>query len=1169
MRGVGFVKKSIYMRTISFVIICVLFLLSFLIPGQNTVSAATVVLPPEEPGCLYVTPNGDGNMDGTSWANALSGNQAGALQAAWDTLASDKTLYIGSGTYYVPQTLNITSGGTTHNLTKKLVGVDTGAGLPVFEGSWTPGVLEERSFIHVSSGISYWWIKDIKIKKYSTGIYTEGRNNGYRIYNVDISEMKDGLCLLGGASETDTSTGSNDITIKDCDFTNYSMTGMRMKGGNYFVRVAYCTADAGGKAFWQNGNIPVGFQIGDAGQAETIWDRGIVFTNCTSKNNYHDNGDQGYWDGDGFAAERQAYDISYIQCNAFDNTDGGWDDKSRNPTLVDCVSMRNKKNFSFTSSGTAVLTRCLGAYSKLHGGIGSSVGVWAGGYDGQSNTPSGNVEVYHSTFHNNLDYQVQVDGGFLRIFDSILSTTDTNGELSKVGLSDSSFYGIFNTAEFIAGMQGRDPLYVNGTNLDWDGQGKDFNNQLYGTTKGYYYIGTAEEPVTIDAVKTGSTYHAAPNSGDRYVTPQGAGRMDGTDWDNAMCGDKIGGLQAAWDEMSSSGTLYVGSGTYTMVQSLILSTGGESIAKPKRVVGIDTGAGLPEFVGPWTIETQYNNPAPPQTNFIDLPDNGVNNVWIEGLRIRNYYHPIFVYEQHKGIRIYNIEASNVRAGINIEGTGKDVPTTIGASDILIKDCILTKYKHRGIRFRYGISNARIINVSADAGGQAQWFQGNFPMSFSIGDKSNYAKDTGFVFIDCVGRDNYHQDADNKYWNSDSWSCEGEASDTVYYRCKAFDNTDGGWDDKSQNPTYIDCVSTRNKRGFRMWNDHTAFYLRTISAFNFKRGGSGGDLAIWMNGTGTTSLEAYNSTFMHSGEVVSHENSPYSGTLRLFDCIVATTSSSSNLYNNPQSVRTFNTAEYKQGVSGVDPQFVNPDSQWNGEGKNMDSLLYGKTKGYYYIGSSITQTIKTSLEPLFVNIAGSKRIKVPQRDNETKKVTFTANVLDQFGKPITGQIINWTVYGAPVGVSIDQNGILSIPGDAVPDSTFKVIAKGGTGSEVFGNITITLQPRINMTLGTPVFKNLKGESVSNLQPFEGVQTAINITNTEDIDLEAELIIALYDKNGNLVNLGSTKGQIDAGQSKELNVAIGLPAIIDGHYIEVFVVDSFENMLPLSDRARFLN
>ena len=353
----------------------------------------------------------------------------------------------------------------------------------------------------------------------------------------------------------------------------------------------------------------------------------------------------------------------------------------------------------------------------------------------------------------------------------------------------------------------------------------------------------------------------------------------------------------------------------------------------------------------------------------------------------------------------------------------------------------------------------------------------------------------------------------------------------------------------------------------MWNDHTAFYLRTISAFNFKRGGIGGDHAIWMNGKEPVSLEAYNSTFIHSGGVVvSHEDTPYAATLRLFDCIVVSDNSNGIFYNKPESVKNFNTAEYKQSASGVDPQFTNSDSQWNGEGKNMDSLLYGKTKGYYFVGSSITQTINSAPVPLYLNILGEKKIKLPQLQSESKSYSYAVRLLDQYGNSITGSTITWSIVGAPSGVSIDNNGTLTIPGMAAPNSSFTITAKGMSDVEVFGSSTITLTPKINMTFGIPVLTNLNDEVVTSLQPSGSVRAAVSITNTEDIAMEAELVIALYDKNGVLVNLGSARGQVNVGESREFTAAIGLPTIIDGHYIEMFVVDSFENMLPLSGRIK---
>jgi hypothetical protein len=46
----------------------------------------------------YLTPEGGGSRDGSSWENAAPGTRE-SFQAAWDALAPGDTLHVGGGAY--------------------------------------------------------------------------------------------------------------------------------------------------------------------------------------------------------------------------------------------------------------------------------------------------------------------------------------------------------------------------------------------------------------------------------------------------------------------------------------------------------------------------------------------------------------------------------------------------------------------------------------------------------------------------------------------------------------------------------------------------------------------------------------------------------------------------------------------------------------------------------------------------------------------------------------------------------------------------------------------------------------------------------------------------------------------------------------------------------------
>jgi hypothetical protein len=460
--------------------------------GELTLSAATVGMPPIPPAepqhtDRYVTPAGAGLKDGTSWANAFQGDLEGGLQTAWEATGRTNTLFVGSGIYTVPQTLNLTGGGQDLLHMKKLAGVDTGAGKPVFQGDYTLANQLQRSFINVPLGVSYWQIDNIIIRNYFYGIYVNGQHEGIRVFDVDVHDMSDGIYFWGRATRSNPAVGTHDILVKGGQYTNYTKSAVRFRNGNYMAAVISVNADAGGQANWAPGNFPMGIRIGNSpAESDYIFEHDIVFQDVVSRNSWHQDDAGSYWNGDGFTAERAAYNITYLRSKAFDNTDGGWDDKSRNPVLIDTVSFGNKRNYRYWSADKATFIRTVGGYSFKRGGSGDSVGLWVGG--------NGRLDAYFSTFFNNLHSEVMLEeANQVRIYDSIIAKTNGTNLFHVVSGSLESV----RNDEYVQGVKGIDPQFVNGTNAEWEGGSTDFNSQAFGTSKGYHYPGPNTAPYTV------------------------------------------------------------------------------------------------------------------------------------------------------------------------------------------------------------------------------------------------------------------------------------------------------------------------------------------------------------------------------------------------------------------------------------------------------------------------------------------------------------------------------------------------------------------------------------------------------------------------------------------------------------------------------------------------
>lgn len=430
-----------------------------------------------------ITPEGAGKMDGTSWDNAFKGNEHNAFKKAFDEVGVTGTLYIGSGEYTVPQTIILMSGGKSADERKQIVGIDTGAGLPVLRGTYNKAISFDSGeyFIQALPGASYWAVRDLIIKDYRSAVYTDGKNVGYYINNVDVENTRDGFYLKGGGTKEDPDGASHDILIENCDVKNNSFRGFRFMHGNYNVKLVKCTVDAGGEENYIDGAWPFGFQIAADGDNQGVYDHDFELIDCVSNNNYMEV-KGGYWNGDGFVAEWMSKNLKYTRCTALNNTDGGWDDKSTNPVLEDCVAIGNKRNFRFWSDyklgGHATMKNCLSAFAHCYESDAEDAGVWV------SNRSS--LEVYNSTFYNNHLAQVMPETSHskIKLVDCIIAT-DNGAEDLLYFMNKTESITLENTAEYIKGVSGEDPQFKNPLR-DWDGVGDNFNSLLYGKEKGFY-----------------------------------------------------------------------------------------------------------------------------------------------------------------------------------------------------------------------------------------------------------------------------------------------------------------------------------------------------------------------------------------------------------------------------------------------------------------------------------------------------------------------------------------------------------------------------------------------------------------------------------------------------------------------------------------------------------
>jgi len=314
---------------------------------------------------LYLTPSGSGDKSGSSWENAAA---PASFPALCDSLENGSTLYFGSGEY---DDASYTIEGGNGSV-KIIAGKDTGGGLPIFRSHLDPRTKKGgKTLFSLARGADNLHIKDLKLDGYQTAVRFAG-NHDVVIENVDVTHTLDAFWIDGGSNSA-TDPGNTSLSFKDCDVKFFVKRGFRILNGNKNLQFINCHVDAGG-AEYAFEPFAIGFHIQGGAKQSHVEDTNITFTDCSAANSYH-NGGAGYWNGDGFASEDQSNNLTFIRCIAWGNTDGGWDLKSDNVKLTDCIGIQNKRNFRFWGKNLSMVN-CLSAFAEGNKHI---AGLWLKG----------------------------------------------------------------------------------------------------------------------------------------------------------------------------------------------------------------------------------------------------------------------------------------------------------------------------------------------------------------------------------------------------------------------------------------------------------------------------------------------------------------------------------------------------------------------------------------------------------------------------------------------------------------------------------------------------------------------------------------------------------------------------------------------------------------------
>lgn len=318
----------------------------------------------ERTGARYITPDGQG--DGSSWDNAASIDDIDDLIS--DVRAGGEILVAADrGAYPITHAFELSRGGG-RTAPVRIRGVNSATSEPMHALLQGTRGEEETDVFRLRRGANNLQFSHLAFA---------GIGNGCVRASAPLSNLTVEDCTADDVYRFFEDSGPDDTDATITGFTIRRCTATRVQRG--FLRVRYgsrngviedCRAEG---ITNDGGHLPAGCALDD--RAQNITYRRVVMENFQQQNG------EGYWNGDGFSDEEANRNIRYEACEARSSTDGGFDCKSRDVVLENCIAEDNKRNFRIWSA-RATLTNCTSRAPNFRGAAfnenGSACHIWIG-----------------------------------------------------------------------------------------------------------------------------------------------------------------------------------------------------------------------------------------------------------------------------------------------------------------------------------------------------------------------------------------------------------------------------------------------------------------------------------------------------------------------------------------------------------------------------------------------------------------------------------------------------------------------------------------------------------------------------------------------------------------------------------------------------------------------
>ena len=318
---------------------------------------------------LHVVPNGAGAKDASSWDDAASLRQLPTLVAE-AAPGTQVWLHAGLGSYHVTRPIGLRAGGTASQPVT-IRGVDAlgVAARATITGNRTapydPNGNRGSEVFRLLAGADHLAFQDIDFRNVGNGAFRIGAE----IADLSIvgSHATNVRRFVENSASGDANSASvTGLEVRDVEVHGFSKSAIRLRYASNDVHVVDVVGDSQRQDF---DRFAIGVHLTDH-----VHD--VLLERVTMRNS-HDTVTHagGYWNGDGFATERNVRDVVFRDTVATGSTDAGYDLKSANTVLERPVAHDNKRNYRIWRRGVTIRD-CVGSDPNMRGGTGSQAQVY-------------------------------------------------------------------------------------------------------------------------------------------------------------------------------------------------------------------------------------------------------------------------------------------------------------------------------------------------------------------------------------------------------------------------------------------------------------------------------------------------------------------------------------------------------------------------------------------------------------------------------------------------------------------------------------------------------------------------------------------------------------------------------------------------------------------------